>query len=398
MRAKALFVSLIGVIVVAGILAAPIANAAPPNKAQWRYVLYLCADNNLDVYTGAHHESVVESDFAELMSVGSTKDVAMYVFVDRWEGPANLFKVNKGSMTELTTFALDGKEPNMGDPATLRSLMTFVCKAQPAEKTLLMFWNHGSPRIVASDDHPGDSLTHDEVIDALDGFHVDVIGADECLVGQVDVAYQYVSRGLDTQYLLASETYTGWRGYPYDATLARMVADPQMTPRELAIMFVEEVEKLLSSPPYSGEEVNSHSAIDLSQVSLLVSSFLDLTDLLSEDIKANAGIVSKSRGGACFSYAANSVNVVDLKTFVELVAKNSADKSVKDKCAQVLSIFDRTVMALQSTQTTDQQLNGLGIVFPNHSWETPSYYWSYEIMADGWADFLNAYWAAAGSV
>jgi hypothetical protein len=320
------------------------------------------------------------------------------VFVDRWEGPANLYKVNKGSMTEMTAFALDGTEANMGDPSTLRSLMTYVGKFQPAEKTLLMFWDHGSPRIVASDDHPGDSLTHDEVIQALDGFHVDVIGADECLVGQVDVAYQYVSGGLNTQYLLASETYTGWRGYPYDATLARMVADPQMTPRELAVMFIEEVDKLLSEAPYSGEEVNSHSAIDLSQVAPLVSSFIDLTELLSEDMKANAGIVSKSRGGACFSYATNSINVVDLKRFVELVAKNSADKAVKDKCAEAIRIFDQTVIALQSTQTTDQQLNGLGIVFPNHSWETSSYYWSYAIMEDGWADFLNAYWSAAGSV
>ena len=126
MRAKALLVSLIGVIVVLGMLAVPLAKAAPPTKAQWRYVLYLDADNNLDVSTGAHHESVVGSDLEELMSVGSSKDVAMFVFVDRWEGPANLYKVNKGSMTELTAFALDGKEANMGDPATLRSLMTFV--------------------------------------------------------------------------------------------------------------------------------------------------------------------------------------------------------------------------------------------------------------------------------
>lgn len=398
MRAKALIVSVIALTMIVGMLAMPLGKAAPPSKASWRYILYLDADNNLDVSTGAHHESVVESDFEELMSVGSTKDVAMYVFVDRWEGPANLFKVNKGSMTEITAFALNGKEANMGDPATLRSLMSYTFKAAPAEKTLLMFWDHGSPRIVASDDNPGDSLTHDEVIQALDGFHVDVIGADECLVGQVDVAYQYAARGLNTQYLLASETYTGWRGYPYDATLARMVADPQMTPRELSIMFIEEVDKLLSENPYQGEEVNSHSAIDLSQVGPLVSSFMDLTEMLSADMKANAGIVSKSRGGACFSYATNSVNVVDLIRFVELVAKNSPDNAVKDQSAKVIAIFDQTVIALQVTQTTDHQINGLGIVFPNHSWETPSYYWSYAIMEAGWEAFLTSYWAAAGSV
>lgn len=398
MRAKALLVSLLGMIIVLGMLAVPLANAAPPTKAQWRYILYLDADNSLDVSAGAHHEPVVQSDFDELMSVGSTKDVAMFVFADRYDGPANLFKVNKGSMTELTNFALDGKEANMGDPATLRALVTYVYKLQPAEKTLLMFWDHGSPRIIASDDHPSDDLTHNEVIQALDGFHVDVMGADECNVAQVDVAYEYRAGGLDTQYLLASETYTGWRGYPYDATLARMVADPQMTPRELAVMFVDEVQKLMSENPYGGEEVNCHAAIDMGQVEPLVSSLIDLTKLLSADMKANAGLVSKARGGACFSYGANAINVVDLKTFVQLVGANSASKAVKDKAAEFVSIFDKTVIALQATQTVDHQLYGLGIVFPNHSWEAPQYYLSYAIMGAGWADFLNAYWAAAGSV
>ena len=398
MRAKALFVSLIASIVVIGMLAVPLANAAPPNKAQWRYILYLDADNSLDVYAGAHHEPVVESDFNELMSVGSTKDVAMFVFADRAAGPANLFKVNKGSMTELTGFALDGKEANMGDPATLRALVTYVYKLQPAEKTLLMFWDHGSPRIIASDDHPSDDLTHNEVIQALRGFHVDVMGADECNVAQVDVAYEYRAGGLDLQYLLASETYTGWRGYPYDATLARMVADPQMTPRELAVMFIEEVSKLLSQNPYGGEETNCHAAIDMSQVEPLVSSLMDLTKLLSADMKANAGLVSKARGGACFSYATNAINVVDLKTFVEIVGANAASKTITDQCAKVIAIFDQTVIALQATQTVDHQLYGLGIVFPNHSWEVSSYYWDYAIVEAGWGDFLYAYWSAAGSV
>lgn len=399
MGVKALVVLLIASIVVVGMLAMPIVKAAPPSsKTSWRYLLYLNADNSLDVSTGAHHEPVVQSDFDELMSVGSTKDVVVYVLVDRLDGPANLFMVNKGSMTEITQFALDGKEVNMGDLVTLRTFVSYTFKATPAEKTLLMFWNHGEPEYVSWDSHPDDKLTDLEVVQALDGFHVDVIGADECLVGQVEVAYQWLSMKVDTQYLLVSETYTGWRGYPYDTTLARMVANPVMTPRELSIMFVDETQKLLSQNPYQGEEVTSHGAVDIAMIGPLVSSFMDLTKMLSADMKANAGIVSKSRGGACFSYGTNSINVVDLKRFVELVAQNSQSQAVKDQCALVISNFGRTVIALQVTQTVDHQINGLGIVFPNHSWETPDYYWDYAFMGAGWKDFLSAYWAAHGSI
>lgn len=398
MRANAVVVFLLALIVVVGMLAIPVAKAAPPAKAQWRYILYLDADNSLDVYAGAHHEPVVESDFNELMSVGSSKDVAMFVFVDRFDGPANMFKILPGQMVELKDFELNGKEANMGDPMTLRAVISYTFKAAPAEHTVLMFWDHGSPRMVAWDDHPADALTIDEVTVALKGYQVDVIGTDECNVGQIDVAYQWLKGGLNTQYLLVSETYTGWRGYPYDATLGRLVANPYMTPREASIMFIEEVQKLLSVPPYSGEEVNNHAAIELAAVGATATSFIDLTKLLMEDMKANAGIISKSRGGACFSYGTNSINLVDFKRFVELVGQNSASKEVKDACALVIANFDKTVLAIQTTNTVDHQINGLGIVFPNHSWETPDYYWGYSFMADGWQAFLESYWAAAGSV
>ena len=397
MRANALVVSMLTVIMI-GVIAVPCVRADVPAQAHWRYLLYLDADNSLDVNAGAHHLPVVQSDFDELMSVGSSKDVVVYVLVDRVAGPANLFKVNRGSMTELKDFALDGQEANMGDPATLRAFVEYTFEAAPAEHTLLMFWDHGSPLSVATDDHPSDRLTVKEVIQALSGYRVDVIGADECLVGQVDVAYEWLKGGLDTQYLLVSETYTGWRGYPYDTTLRRMVDTPTMSPREVAIAFVEETQKLLSKPPYSGEEVNCHAAVDMSKVGPLVSSLMDLTKLLSSDMKASKNIVSKARGEACFSYGANAMNVVDLKTFVEVISQGSSSPAIKALCARVLSDFDQTVIALQATRTTDHQINGLGVVFPNHSWETPSYYWSYAFMADGWQAFLQSYWAAAGSV
>lgn len=401
MKWRALAVILVCLVLAGTALAMPAAKAGKGPK--WMELIYLDADNNLDVYAGAHHEPVVEDDFQELMSVGSSPDVAVYVLVDRWTGPANLFKVHKGWMEEIKRFSLNGKEANMGDPATLRSFVTFTMKAESPEQTVLMFWDHGSPQMIAYDENAGteqgwDMLTHDEVLQALKGIHVDIIGADECLVGQLDVAYQYYANGLSTDYLLISETYTGWRGYPYDWTLRDLVADPNMSPREVAVMFVEETQALLSVPPYSGEEVNCHAAIDLSKVGPLGDAVIKVGTLLAQDMKTNAGIVSKARGGANFAYGANAINVVDLKAFIELVSENTADKAIRAACAQAIECFDDTVIALQTTNALEGQINGLGVIFPNHSWETPSYYPAYAFPQAGWMDFLGAYWRAAGSV
>ena len=401
MNAKYLAVSLAVVMIAGSMFLVPGASGGR-NQPKWMELVYLDADNSLDVSTGAHHVSVVEDDYNELMSIGSTSDVVVYVLADRFDGPANLFKIEKGSMTEMMGWALNGKELNMGDPATLRSVVTYTMKQSNPLHTLLMFWDHGSPEYVAWDDHDGnggsDKLTHNEVIRALSGIHVDVIGADECLVGQVDVMYEYASKGLSTDYFCASETYTGWRGYPYDWILRELVDNPSMTEREVAVMMIEQVNLLLSENPYSGEEVNSHTAVDMSRVIELGQSVIDLGNLLSEDVKDNAGIISKSRGGACYSYGGNAANLVDLKTFVQLVAKNSQDSDVKAACARVIDVFDETVIALQVTQTVDHQLYGLGIMLPNHSWECPSYYADYMLPSDGWMDFLEAYWGAAGSI
>jgi hypothetical protein len=406
LRAKALVVSLLAVIVVLGILAVPCVNAGAAGgkvsaKISWKFLLYLDADNSLDVYAGAHHEPVVESDFLELMSVGSTKDAVAYVLVDRYAGPANLFKVLPGKMQEITDFALDGKEANMGDPATLRSFVSYTFKASPSEHTLLVFWDHGSPRGVAWDDHATDAggtdfLSQWEVVQALSGYKIDVIGADECNVGHTEVAYQYAI-GLQTEYLVAAETYTGWRGFPYDALLKGLTNAPSMTPREVAVMMVEQTQILLDQPPYSGERINSHSAIDLAKIPELVASLKGLTSLLTPNMDIYAGTVSKARGAAQYCYGANAINVIDLGTFVERISSEARSQEVLDACTAVLANLDAAIVSMHATGSTDHMLTGIGIGFPNHSWEMSSYYPDFAFAGQGWMDFLEAYWAAAGS-
>ncbi len=400
MRRRVAFV-LAALVLGAAIVSLPAATATSSRPA-WAYLLYLDADNSLDVNAGAHHVPIVQSDLDELMSVGSSSQVAVYVLVDRVAGPANLYYVTKGALIEQTSFALDGQEANMGDPATLRAFVAFAAAAVNPLHTLLIFWDHGSPQYVAYDEHAGptggvDRLTHQEVIQALDGYHVDVIGADECSVAQLEVAYEYVAKGLQTDYLVAAQTYTGWRGFPYDWTLADLVRDPTMSAREVAVTLVEETARLLNASPHSGEEVNAHTAIRLAAVPALGSSLIELTRLLTPEMKANAGLVSKARGNAVFGYGANAMNLIDVKTFALRIARGTNSDAVRAASLAVAASVDAVVVALQATKTTDHQLTGLGVAFPNHPGEVPGYYADFAFPGVGWMDFLEAYWAANGA-
>lgn len=400
MRTRTLAIALVAIFIASSMLVMPTVKAQENTQHKWLFLLYLNADNSLDVNAGAHHVPVVQSDFDELMSAGSTSDVAAYTLVDRVNGPANLYLFEKGSMKEMKDFSLNGKEANMGDPATLRAFVDFTTTASPADHVMLIFWDHGSPKLVSSDDHATatggyDALTQWEVVQALSGFKVDVIGADECNVGHMEVAYEY-SQGIQAQYLVAAETYTGWRGFPYDALLRELTSNPTMTSREAAMMMVEQTQLLLDKPPYSGERINSHSAFDLSKVPALADSMDALSDLLVADMTNSINVISRARGIAQYCYGANAMNVVDLETLVREIGAGTSSKAIKDASAAVLADLKDVVVAIHATGSTDHMLGGLGIGFPNHMNEMSSYYPDFAFAKLCWQDLLEAYWAAHG--
>ena len=61
-------------------------------------------------------------------------------------------------------------------------------------------------------------------------------------------------------------------------------------------MMIEKTQLLLNKPPYMGEAVNSHSAVDLGLVPQLVSSLGELADLLAADMDVYINAVVKARG------------------------------------------------------------------------------------------------------
>lgn len=401
MRPRTLLVALVAILVASSMLVLPSANAQGNSHQKWLFLLYLNADNSLDVNAGAHHLPVVQSDIKELTSVGSTKDVVPYALVDRVDGPGRLFKIQEGSVQEMTDWSLDGTEVDMGDPGTLTSFVQYTTTATPADHTLLIFWDHGSPSAVSYDDHASatggsDQLTQWEVCAALSGYKVDVIGADECNVGQTEVAYEY-AMGTQTEYLVAAETYTGWRGFPYDAILRELTAEPSMSPRDVAKMMIEQTQLLLDKPPYSGERVNSHAAIDLSKMPALASSLGQLTDLLMQDMQGNSGIISRASGLATYCYGSNAISLMDLQTFVEQIGAKAHSGDVRNAAAAVLENLQAAVIGLHATGSLDHMVGGMGIIFPNHSWEMPPYYENFAFASQGWLAFVQAYWAVHGS-
>jgi len=227
--------------------------------AEWTFMVYLDADNNL--------EGPGIEDLNEMEEAGSTGDVNIIVLIDRCEGEDSsngdwtdwryyyVLKDPDGANNEIISKELnyphleEGAEPNMGDPQTLVDFCTYTMKEFPAEHYLLSLWNHGGGiRGVcwddSTDDH--DNLDLQDLDTALAAIHentgerIDVVGYDACLMGGASIHYQ-INEYVDNT--VASEATESGDGWPYELILADeekgLVNNPSMTPGELSRNLVE---------------------------------------------------------------------------------------------------------------------------------------------------------------
>ena len=107
------------------------------NEKQWTVMVYLAGDNNLD--------AAALEDLDEMKTVGSTEEVDLVAQVDRWGGghATKRYHLQKGSVLDADSVQ-DVGETNMGDPAVLEDFLRWGMKNYPAQKYLVILWNHGA--------------------------------------------------------------------------------------------------------------------------------------------------------------------------------------------------------------------------------------------------------------
>jgi len=374
-------------------------DAVLSGTAKWSVLVYLVADNSLDDYT--------DTDLEELKAGGSSADVNVLILMDKLYEPACLLAVVGHELVMLA----DLGELNMGDPATLAWFVDYSVSNCPAEHMLLFFWDHGSGvNGVALDETMEDGtvgedwLSHHELVSALDGHHVDIIAADECSVGQMETVYEYRVKGLDMDYLVASESYISWRGFSYDEILIALNGDSDMDERELSLVIVEAFTDLFSVPPYQSEILTTQSVFDMSKVEALGAAMLVLADTLAGDIDSYGSVISSARLASITPWGSTSAGRIDMATFVAYI-KDSLDRGdpAVAACVRVLEAFDECMIGMGVTKNSEMfGYEGMGILFPpSYSMYTVASAASYELYMGfefpnaGWWTFLETYWSIA---
>jgi hypothetical protein len=327
---------------------------AQPVASKWTVMVYLDADCNLETYGVDNFIDMAASaeDGPGPNSVNVLVQMDRYVGAGGYGGwtDTKRFEVFHGSTPEETDpgFVSDLGEQNMGDPATLTDFVSWARSYRPADRYMLVLWNHGSgwkgtkkderslKGVCFDDTNGGDFLDMKALRTSLDtitagGDHkVDLLTFDACLMGMAEIDSQI--DGYCKERAASEETEPG-AGIPYNTILADLVADPAMDESRLGATIVD---RYHASYP-DGQE---YSAVDLAKTKDLDDAVGELSmSLQASWAQEYAAIWKAAYGGQHFAYWEN----IDLYTFAEILKDEAADADLKDCCQAVMDCVNAEV-------------------------------------------------------
>lgn len=381
-------------------------SRAAPKK--WTVLVWIAGDNNLEEFG--------LGDIREMKKVGSTADVDVVVQFDRMsDDKTRRYHLHKG--TPLSADLVDDLGPtNTGDPAVATGFFTWGIETHPADRYLMVLWNHGSgidetdiyrraragglrvvrhgaagagviPRSraraiasrryrrslfsstidqalrrrgIAYDDTARDFLDNAElrrVLEAVSkkaGRPVDLVGFDACLMSMLELAYEHQDLALFT---VGSEELEPGDGWPYDKVLAALAADPAMAAEQLGGTIVREYVR-----SYTSENV-TQSLLDLSQAGAVGAA----VDRLARELKV---AIANTAEYAALTKALNTAQRFDTPDFIDLhdlcgqLETRSGNAEVKAAAEATQEALSRFVSAEGHEGSSVAGARGVAIYFP----------------------------------
>ncbi|MDP6546683.1 MAG: clostripain-related cysteine peptidase [Phycisphaerae bacterium] len=334
----------------------------PAPEYEWNVMVYIAGDNNLSKYA--------QLDIDEMTAADLPDSVAVTLLVDDASDQTKQYRLGETpvNMGEL----------NSGKPETLLDFINWSWANYPAEKTMLVLWDHGSGVRGACWDDPGghEGLSLTEIVDVLDEFpNFDIIGFDACVMSTLEVAYQFRNHA---DYMVASEANIPGIGWEYNHWLDGLAATPTMSPQQLA---VEAVDGYAQEYPGGSKTL---SAVQLDKVAPVAEALDGFADaMLAQATDDDWLIVQDAK------LTAQSFSVYrDIGRWMGiLVDVPGLSSNIRGAAQDVLDVLPAAVTA--NFDGTDVQTTGLTVCAPKGTGLNSAYDNDLDFVADtDWEDFL----------
>ena len=214
-------------------------------------------------------------------------------------------------------------------PMSKGNITEFIKKAvaqAPADRYVLVLWNHGSGSIHGYGD-PENSSSVIDIQEAIknSGVHFDIIGYDACLMATLDSAYSLKDYA---DYYVASEEVENGFGWDYKKIMETVAANKSISSRDLAVRITEVYQER-----YIDDPTHTLSVIDLSKIEAVKTAYENYTNAMNSNISAqgtglNAWVDfndARKIVDHYAEYADSNILHVDLKDLVSLSSNGNND-------------------------------------------------------------------------
>lgn len=260
-----------------------------------------------------------------------------------------------------------GKPLDMGDPEVLNDFITWGKTFYPADRYVLVLWNHGngwrrSPfgedptRAFSYDDQYGTSIKTWDTHIALGGHSLDIIAWDASLMQMLEVAYETAPFA---QYIVGSEESPPAEGYPYDIIFDKFRDNPNASTESLTKAFVD---GMLAHPPYQNRKI-TQSVIRTDRLPNLINALDALGDQLIIHRDDIVDVVQDARQNAQ-SYSPTNLRFYrDLIDLCEIIRDNPLTPApVVQACQNVIAAAQHAIV-WEGNNNQSPNSNGVSIDF-----------------------------------
>lgn len=216
--------------------------AASSASREWLFLVFVNGVNDLGI------QGYADKDINEMEQVGSSDRMAVVVEYNKLgmddpfsgnlqmqRGTRTVYVNRDADTTKITSPQALPPYTKSVDMGSARHLMMFARRAIarfPARKVAIVVWNHGAGQNgVSFDDVSGNHMEIDQLGEAMGqiaqalGHKVDLLAFDACRMQMASVAYEMKD---SVGVVVGSEENIPGDGYPYNAVLGALAANPGM--------------------------------------------------------------------------------------------------------------------------------------------------------------------------
>ncbi|MBR3306251.1 MAG: peptidase C11 [Lachnospiraceae bacterium] len=321
-------------------------------------MVYMCGTDLESKY------GMATNDIKEMASATLSDKVNILVYTGgcrQWKTSAisnttnQIHKIENGKLITLES-SLGDKA--MTDPAVLTSFIKYCSSNYPADRNMLIFWDHGGGSISGygyDELHSGSgSMSLAGINTALKdaGIKYDFIGFDACLMATVETDLTIANYA---DYCIASEETEPGVGWYYTNWLTKLSADTSMPTIEIGKNIIDDFVDVCARS-CQGQKTTL-SIVDLAELSMTLGddfkAFSKSTSKLIEDKKYE--VVSDARTGSREFAKSSGIDQIDLVHFARNMGTAEGD-----------ALADTLKSAVKYNRTSSNMTNayGVSVYFP----------------------------------